>query len=716
MLLSQGIRGVPFHSVQLYQCVVRRGVRRNSHGSSYPVSRLGKGHIEQSYLISEATLSDETWYSRVNVPAIHRKTFVRSQNLAPRVYWRGLLTSVARPISYAEYAFPVEGLVPQTSRAWASSATEAVAIDSRHHTSDGKYTTGSSELLSECKNQCTTEVRANSEVAGGESALINTSNELLIDGYAHEESLAEYEGESVQAAALDAAFQLEDGETRDWNNKQLCKISHRNLLLYAYNHLDMATVVKITNQVLAAYQTLPRRKKASQRKQYVQKFLRCIRKHKPQEDHPQLAKWMLRCIDLLTCHDLYSMLRVRHILNYDNSFETFRASFGIENFETFSNVRSTKEQQSKIMEEKALKSKTAQRNLLMKHLKINKFRFMRDHNVTKAVYEANIEWYDAEVEAAELAVERFAFVYNLPFIDHVELKEALKEVLTRFSKVRNIEIFADRMPPLTTMVKRASIPKNSTAPPRDKYSPLYALVEFESKEDRDYICDEHIRVFGLLCCGRVVYPELAERKHSILVALYPPFKRITEALQFIANSLTEQPSEEQHSTSHDGDDGNTDGYSRETAISQCKIMTSSKRRNAMAGQAVVTADSNCGSAQMDRQASQQITPDNHVDSSMLEKIRNKNENTPVMDPQWIVLRFEDFKHAYFARMKLMRKLADDPRSLVSFDTKRSIFHNGKYMDLPLFQYSTRTENDPAVARIAQTSVDECGGYRSLGVE
>ncbi|KAK1934011.1 hypothetical protein X943_000714 [Babesia divergens] len=521
---------------------------------------------------------------------------------------------------------------------------------------------------------------------------------------------------SVHATALDAAFEQDPGENIDWNNKQLCKISHRNLLLYAYNQLDMLTVVKITNQVLAAYQTLPRRKKASQRRQYVQKFLRCIRKHQPQEDHVQLAKWMLRCIDLLTCHDLYSMLRVRHILNYDNSFETFRASFGIENFETFSNVRDTKEHQDKILEEKALKSRTAQRNLLMRHLKINRFRFMKDHNVTKAVYEANIEWSDARVDAAELDPERFAFIYNLPFIEHNELSEALHEVLTRFSKVKKIDIFYDRVPPLTSMVKRASLPRNTVPPPRNKYSPLYALVEFETKEDREYICDEHIRIFGLLCCGRVVYPELAERKYSILTALYPPFKRMTEALQFIANALTEQPADEGLCTAPEHAGGLADASVKSVSLSQCKIMPSSKRRKGAAAPTMVTADAHHSVRQAESHATQHTVSDNHVDSSMLDKLRNKGAATASMDPQWVVLRFHDFKHAYFARIKLMQKLADEPRSVVSFDTKRSIFHNGKYVDLPLFQYSTRTENDPAVARIAQSSVDECGGYRSLANE
>ncbi|GBE61879.1 hypothetical protein, conserved [Babesia ovata] len=602
-------------------------------------------------------------------------------------------------------------------------------------------------------------------------------SDSVVDNGAVEPSVTE-----AQARALDAAFELSEGESLDWNNKQLCKVSHRNFLLYAYNQLDMATVVKITNQVLAAYQTLPRRRKASQRRQYVQRFLRCIRKHKPLEDHRQLARWLLRCIDLLTCDDLYSMLRVRHILNYDNSFETFRASFGMENFESFSNVRTSKVQQDKLIGEKALKSRTAQRNLLMRHLKINKFRFLKDQNVTKAVYEANIDWVDVGVSTASLEPERFAFVYNLPFIEHGELNAALHEVLTRFSKVRRIDIFSDRLPPLTTLVKRSAVARNSAPPPRDKYSPLYALVEFESKADRDYICDEHIRVFGLLCCGRVVYPEFAERKHSLLTAICPPFRRMADALQFIANALVEQPvstSAESAFTDHlighpstqpipteelgamrtsnlasDGvkiteanEGANVDDEQTQaepelesssvnaayatTVPSQCRITPSSKRKHGTAGQSpVVTADANGAVAAGEWPACPQPALDNHVDSSMLEKLQNKSATSDSMDPQWVVLRFSDFKHAYFARLRLLQKFADEPRSLVSFDTKRSIFHNGwltsavecryfragKYVDLPLFQYSPRTENDPSVARISQGVVEDNVGLGAVGVE
>ncbi|GFE54420.1 ATP-dependent zinc metalloprotease [Babesia ovis] len=511
----------------------------------------------------------------------------------------------------------------------------------------------------------------------------------------------------AQSRVLEAAFELREGETIDWNNKQLCRVSHRNLLLYMYNNVDMATVIKVTNQVLAPYQTLPRRKKASQRRQYLQRFLRCIRKHRPLEDHLHLSQWMLRCIDLLTCDDLYSMLRVRHILNYDSSFETFRASFGMENFETFSNLRTNKVQQEKLIGEKAIKSRTAQRNLLMRHLRINKFRFIKDQNVTKAVYEANIEWSDTGVDEAVLQPERFAFIYNLPFIDKTELEKALHEVLSRFSKVENIEILFDRLPPLTTFVKRGAIPRNAAPPPKDKYSPLYALVEFASKTDRDYLCDEHIRVFGLLCCGRVVYPELAERKRSLLTAIYPPFKKMDDALQFIANTLVEQPdkvtcardSTTTDTSAHGGisvitttnttvDNGmsshhlDMDSTSQGpeagsgSTPSQCRIITSSKRKRSAASNTLVTADTQSASAVGEWPSYPHNELDNHVDTSMLDKLKNKAAASASMDPQWIVLRFCDFKHAYFARKRLMQKFADEPRSLVSFDTKRSIFHNG----------------------------------------
>lgn len=46
-----------------------------------------------------------------------------------------------------------------------------------------------------------------------------------------------------------------------------------------------------------------------------------------------------------------------------------------------------------------------------------------------------------------------------------------------------------------------------------------------------------------------------------------------------------------------------------------------------------------------------------------------------------MLRFNNFKHAYYARQKLVEQLKYEPRSFVSFDTKRSVFHNGKHTEM-----------------------------------
>eukprot|EP00371_Babesia_bovis_P000967 XP_001609614.1 hypothetical protein [Babesia bovis T2Bo] len=500
----------------------------------------------------------------------------------------------------------------------------------------------------------------------------------------------ESEREESHSCAADAAFQLQEGETIDWNNKQLCRLSHRNLLLYLYNNVDMATVVKITNQVLAPYQTLPKRKKASQRRQYLQKFLRCIRKHQPLEDHVQLGKWMIRSIDLLTCDDLYSMLRVRHILNYDNSFETFRASFGMENFETFSNVRSNKVLQEKIIGEQAIKSRTAQRNLLMRHLKINKFRFLKDQNVTKAVYEANIEWSDNTVEMSPLNAENYAFIYNLPFIDEEELNQALSDVLSRFAKVKKIEILFDRLPPLTSFVKRASIPRHVAPPPRDKYSPLYALVGKLMKRG-DNISD---RVRKMELALQFVANTLVEQTNvevnsgtNTIKTIQPMdiFKVTNEVESLGTNSLVGDC--KKGMVMPDGDIAYTNTLLCSTGLlptgeaprppSECKIMASYKRKRISSGNnTVVTANTYTASITTDWPSITQVNLDNHVDPSMLDQLANKSRMHGRMDPQWIVLRFPTFKHAYFARKRLMLKFVDEPRSIVSFDTKRSIFHNG----------------------------------------
>lgn len=475
----------------------------------------------------------------------------------------------------------------------------------------------------------------------------------------------------------------DDGEVIDLNVKQLCKESHQNLLLYAYNNFDIVTVTRITNLVLALYQTVSGRKSEAVRRIYLNRFLKCIKKHKPESDHEQLAKWFIRCIDILTCNDFYSMLRVRYILSYDNSFETFKTSFGMEDFEKFSTVQNSKEPHNKIISESMMTSSSRRRYIAMQYLKINRFKFLKEQNITKAVCEANIDWDYENIENIEIDESRYAFLYNLPFVELGDLKKSIFSVVSRFGVIKNVEIMSDRLPPLSVLVKKDSL-KNKIPPPKDKYSPLYAIIEFENKEGRDALCYEDIRVFGFLCCGRLVYPEKAERKHSLLIALYPPFKRETDALRFIANSLVDKI------------DDSIEQNSELPFSTQCTIKSHFGKRN-LDNPFVITA-----SSQITDDSKAQIL-DNYVDCSMLDTIKKKRNSTREMDPQWIVLRFGKFQDAYFARKKLIDKLSNKPKSFVSFDTKRSIFSDDRYIDLELGQYNQRSNLSATVSNIARGS-------------
>ncbi|EAN31847.1 hypothetical protein TpMuguga_04g00495 [Theileria parva strain Muguga] len=488
----------------------------------------------------------------------------------------------------------------------------------------------------------------------------------------------------------DSIILAHDSATLNLNQKQLCRSSHKNFLLYSYNNFDFDTIIKINNQVLAPYQTSPKRKTEVHRKQYLSKFLKCISKHKPTSDHEMVSRWLIRCIDLLTSHDMYSMLRVRYILNYDNSFETLRSSYGIDTLEKFSNVQRAKEIREKVLEEKASKNKTAKRNLLMRYLKINKIKFLRDQNITKAVYEASIEWNDQSINNKKMEESRYAFIYNLPFIEFDVLKEKLTEVLSKFGRLKNIEIIDDRVPPLARLANPNNMSKNHSYDPKDKYSPLYAIVEFENSEDRNSLCSPNIRVFGILFFGRMIYPEFAEYKHSLITAIYPPFKKMSGALQFIANTLVDIY-----------DDSDYDNQTHE--FSTCKITPLARRKKKNSSSMVVTAEKNIKESNTPEENKQ--IKDNHIDPSMMEDI--KKDSLTDLDPQWIVLRFNNFKNAYYARQKLVEQISSEPRSFVSFDTKRSVFHNGEYIDLPLFRYSQDNETDITYTNLAkiQTEID-----------
>ncbi|XP_953154.1 uncharacterized protein TA08730 [Theileria annulata] len=492
----------------------------------------------------------------------------------------------------------------------------------------------------------------------------------------------------------DSITLADDSSTLNLNQKQLCRSSHKNFLLYSYNNFDFDTIIKINNHVLAPYQTSPKRKTELHRKQYLSKFLKCISKHNPQSDHEMLSRWLIRCIDLLTSHDMYSMLRVRYILNYDNSFETLRSSYGIDTLEKFSNVQRAKEIREKVLEEKASKNKTAKRKLLMRYLKINKVKFLRDHNITKAVYEASIEWNDENINKKKMEESRFAFIYNLPFIEFDHLKGKLSDVLSKFGPLKNIEIIDDRVPPLARFVNPNNMSKNHNYDPKDKYSPLYAIVgmlfklleslEFQNHEDRNSLCSSNIRVFGILFFGRMIYPEFAEYKHSLITAIYPPFKKMSGALQFIANTLVDIY-----------DDSDYENQTHE--FSTCKITPLVRRKKKNNSSMVVTAEKNM--KDLNTQEENKQIEDNHIDPGMIEDI--KKDSLTDLDPQWIVLRFNNFKNAYYARQKLVEQISSEPRSFVSFDTKRSVFHNGEYIDLPLFRYTQDNETDITYTNVAK---------------
>lgn len=92
------------------------------------------------------------------------------------------------------------------------------------------------------------------------------------------------------------------------------------------------------------------------------------------------------------------------------------------------------------------------------------------------MYEASIEWNDQSINNKKMEESRYAFIYNLPFIEFDVLKEKLTEVLSKFGRLKNIEIIDDRVPPLARLANPNNMSKNHSYDPKDKYSPLYAIV------------------------------------------------------------------------------------------------------------------------------------------------------------------------------------------------------------------------------------------------
>lgn len=92
------------------------------------------------------------------------------------------------------------------------------------------------------------------------------------------------------------------------------------------------------------------------------------------------------------------------------------------------------------------------------------------------MYEANIDWNDENINKTEMEESRFAFIYNLPYIEMEYLNDGLKKLLSNFGKVKRMEVIKDRVPPLTSYQRPNVNSKKVTYQPKNKYSPLHAIV------------------------------------------------------------------------------------------------------------------------------------------------------------------------------------------------------------------------------------------------
>ncbi|PHJ24842.1 hypothetical protein CSUI_001308 [Cystoisospora suis] len=157
----------------------------------------------------------------------------------------------------------------------------------------------------------------------------------------------------------------------------------------------------------------------------------------------------------------------------------------------------------------------------------------------KRVGEFIVDLQDPSIPAARSTTERLVFISNIPQGPRKTIRKAIKEAFSGCGKIVNLEIFDDR---LRTVDERedvrfssasammelggdASVQKRGAKALSDKlsnrFSPIFAIAEFDTAEAKRRACSTYLRVFGVPCIDRLLYVEDAADKNTLVASNLP---------------------------------------------------------------------------------------------------------------------------------------------------------------------------------------------------
>eukprot|EP00922_Rhytidocystis_sp_ex-Travisia-forbesii_P070124 GHVS01104817.1.p1 GENE.GHVS01104817.1~~GHVS01104817.1.p1 ORF type:complete len:719 (+),score=54.20 GHVS01104817.1:107-2263(+) len=170
---------------------------------------------------------------------------------------------------------------------------------------------------------------------------------------------------------------------------------------------------------------------------------------------------------------------------------------------------------------------------------------------TKRIGDVSVRWdNDPRVLPMGNLARNMVFISNVPAGPQKQIEEDLRQAFKHCGEIVSVELNGDRLRTIdqTSEASLASVGDKVTEEKiRNSYSPVFGLVEFSTPEAKDRACNDSLRAFGVWCVNRLVYPERAERKTSLVASNMPFQISSLNAIKMFAYGLV-CPDEEQETS------------------------------------------------------------------------------------------------------------------------------------------------------------------------
>ncbi|CDJ61548.1 hypothetical protein, conserved [Eimeria maxima] len=235
-------------------------------------------------------------------------------------------------------------------------------------------------------------------------------------------------------------------------------------------------------------------------------------------------------------------------------------------------------------------------------------------------------------------------------------------------KIKKLEIFDDRLRTLDQTEDNTLQAKGEQAI-RDKlerrFSPIFALAEFSSTQEKQNACRTYLRTFGVPCIDRLVYPEDAAVKTTLIATNLPFILTPDEVARILSFALVRDavaPVEYPAVCRIRMTNPKLFGKKRETTRTLADALVPLGKRLTLVATLVLT-------------------------------------NRLVLNNDGLfVLRFASFEAAEAAVRRCRGAVIYDSKALLLFSPRRCVFHNGQLVDFVIPEGNFAAESKHFVAR------------------